>query len=53
MVPLIGNPFLYLLAVLAGTAVSAGLVILLKGMRGTAEPAKPEPSTQAKVTVAA
>ncbi|MBD0840734.1 fructose-specific PTS transporter subunit EIIC [Streptomyces sp. TRM68416] len=34
--PLIGNPFLYLLAVAVGTAVTAGLVILLKSMRKTA-----------------
>ena len=33
---LIGKPFLYLLAIAAGTAVTAGLVIVLKGMRGTA-----------------
>ncbi|MFJ8534261.1 fructose-specific PTS transporter subunit EIIC [Streptomyces sp. NPDC093591] len=33
---LIGKPFLYLLAIAAGTAVTAGLVILLKGMRKTA-----------------
>ncbi|MFG1668746.1 fructose-specific PTS transporter subunit EIIC [Streptomyces sp. Y7] len=32
---LIGKPFLYLLAIAAGTAVTAGLVILLKGMRRT------------------
>jgi PTS system fructose-specific IIC component len=32
---LIGRPFLYLLAIAAGTAVTAGLVIVLKGMRGT------------------
>ena len=30
---LIGKPFLYLLAIAAGTAVTAGLVILLKGLR--------------------
>ncbi|MER5224699.1 PTS fructose transporter subunit IIABC [Streptomyces flaveus] len=35
---LIGRPFLYLLAIAAGTAVTAGLVIVLKGMRKT----KPE-----------
>lgn len=35
---LIGKPFLYLLAIAAGTAVTAGLVIALKGMRK----AKPE-----------
>ncbi|GAB3128469.1 fructose-specific PTS transporter subunit EIIC [Streptomyces calidiresistens] len=34
VVPLIGNPFLYLLAVAVGTAVTAALVILLKGTRG-------------------
>ncbi|MFF3247422.1 fructose-specific PTS transporter subunit EIIC [Streptomyces sp. NPDC002870] len=33
VVPLIGNPFLYLVAIVAGTLVSAGLVILLKGAR--------------------
>ncbi|MES4900987.1 MULTISPECIES: fructose-specific PTS transporter subunit EIIC [unclassified Streptomyces] len=38
VVPLIGQPFLYLLAIVAGTAVSAGLVIVLKGMRKTARP---------------
>ncbi|NUT27483.1 MAG: PTS transporter subunit EIIA [Streptomyces sp.] len=32
---LIGKPFLYLLAIAVGTAVTAGLVIVLKGMRGT------------------
>ncbi|NGO81033.1 PTS transporter subunit EIIA [Streptomyces sp. YC504] len=47
VVPLIGQPLLYLVAVMAGTCVSAGLVILLKGMRkpaatGTAAPAPAE-----------
>ena len=32
--PLIGKPLLYLLAIAVGTAVTAGLVILLKGLRG-------------------
>ena len=48
VIPLIGNPLLYLIAIAAGTAVSAGLVILLKGTRkarpeqgGTAGPAAP------------
>ncbi|WP_395361085.1 fructose-specific PTS transporter subunit EIIC [Streptomyces sp. YH02] len=41
VLPLIGNPFLYLLAIVAGTVVSAGLVILLKGLR------KPAPETAA------
>lgn len=38
---LIGKPFLYLLAIAAGTAVTAGLVILLKGMRKTAPDGTP------------
>ncbi|MFJ7149576.1 fructose-specific PTS transporter subunit EIIC [Streptomyces sp. NPDC100445] len=33
VVPLIGNPFLYLVAIAAGVCVSTGLVVLLKGMR--------------------
>ncbi|MFG3497963.1 fructose-specific PTS transporter subunit EIIC [Streptomyces sp. NPDC047928] len=49
VVPLIGNPLLYLVAILAGTVVSTTLVLLLKGARkapvpgadnGTAEPGK-------------
>ncbi|MFH8346138.1 fructose-specific PTS transporter subunit EIIC [Streptomyces sp. NPDC018045] len=38
VVPLIGQPLLYLVAVLAGTAVTAGLVVLLKGLRKTDGP---------------
>ena len=37
VVPLIGQPFLYLLAIVLGTAVSAGLVVFLKGLRKKAE----------------
>ncbi|MYW69264.1 PTS transporter subunit EIIA [Streptomyces sp. SID8379] len=33
VVPLIGNPWLYLVAVAAGVCVSAALVVVLKGMR--------------------
>ncbi|MGW3589476.1 PTS fructose transporter subunit IIABC [Streptomyces fungicidicus] len=33
VVPLIGNPFLYLVAVAAGVCVTAALVIVLKGLR--------------------
>ncbi|MFF9087223.1 fructose-specific PTS transporter subunit EIIC [Streptomyces sp. NPDC014991] len=33
VVPLIGNPFLYLVAVAAGVCVSTALVVVLKGMR--------------------
>ncbi|MEV7656868.1 fructose-specific PTS transporter subunit EIIC [Streptomyces anulatus] len=36
VVPLIGEPFLYLLAIAAGTLVATALVVLLKGARGTA-----------------
>ncbi|MYQ40821.1 PTS system, fructose-specific IIC component [Streptomyces sp. LamerLS-316] len=39
VVPLIGEPFLYLLAIAAGTAVSTALVVVLKGMRRTPAPA--------------
>lgn len=38
VVPLIGQPFLYLLAIAAGTGVSTALVVLLKGLR------KPSPT---------
>lgn len=34
VVPLIGNPLLYLVAVAAGVCVTAALVIVLKGLRG-------------------
>ncbi|MDN3293031.1 fructose-specific PTS transporter subunit EIIC [Streptomyces ficellus] len=55
VVPLIGNPFLYLVAIIAGTLVSAGLVIVLKGhARRAAVPAPvDEPETSGKVAVAA
>lgn len=33
VVPLIGQPLLYLVAVIAGTCVTAGVVVALKGMR--------------------
>ncbi|MEU2109019.1 fructose-specific PTS transporter subunit EIIC [Streptomyces sp. NPDC019507] len=50
VVPLIGNAFLYLLAILVGTVISAALVVLLKGLRkpseasvtATASPDKPK-----------
>ncbi|EKX68862.1 PTS fructose transporter subunit IIABC [Streptomyces ipomoeae] len=55
---LIGKPFLYLLAIAVGTAVTAGLVIVLKGMRkiqpGTASDSAPAPArTESKQPVAA
>ncbi|MFG2791223.1 fructose-specific PTS transporter subunit EIIC [Streptomyces sp. NPDC048419] len=39
VVPLIGNPFLYLIAIAVGTCVTTALVVVLKGMR------KPAPGT--------
>ncbi|KND31339.1 PTS fructose transporter subunit IIABC [Streptomyces acidiscabies] len=42
VVPLIGNPFLYLIALAAGVAITTTLVILLKGLR-KATPTAPRP----------
>ncbi|MFI6413638.1 fructose-specific PTS transporter subunit EIIC [Streptomyces sp. NPDC050585] len=55
VVPLIGNPFPYLAAVLAGTVLSAALVIALKSHRGRPEAGgDPSPSaTDHKVAVTA
>ncbi|MFF3608331.1 fructose-specific PTS transporter subunit EIIC [Streptomyces sp. NPDC002463] len=39
VLPLIGSPFLYLVAIAAGTVVTTAVVVLLKGMRKTAAPA--------------
>ncbi|MFF7288069.1 PTS fructose transporter subunit IIABC [Streptomyces griseorubiginosus] len=54
---LIGKPFLYLLAIAIGTAITAGLVIVLKGLRKTTPeaeaPAAPVAEQQAKQPVAA
>ncbi|MGW4755542.1 PTS fructose transporter subunit IIABC [Streptomyces chartreusis] len=50
---LIGKPFLYLLAIAAGTAVTAGLVIVLKGMRRTAPDGTPATESPAAVTAEA
>ncbi|MGW5850995.1 PTS fructose transporter subunit IIABC [Streptomyces sp. NPDC055254] len=52
VIPLIGNPLLYLTAIAAGTATTAGLVILLKGMRRPAGATAPE-SAPVTVTTAA
>ncbi|GAA3480326.1 fructose-specific PTS transporter subunit EIIC [Streptomyces yanii] len=52
VVPLIGSPFLYLLAIAVGTAVATTLVVLLKGMRRTAP--TPAPATgEPQISVAA
>ncbi|MFJ8696005.1 PTS fructose transporter subunit IIABC [Streptomyces roseolilacinus] len=54
VVPLIGNPFPYLLAVLAGTLVSAALVVVLKSARkAPADGGEPAPDAERTVTVAA
>ncbi|WP_151478258.1 PTS fructose transporter subunit IIABC [Streptomyces albicerus] len=56
---LIGKPFLYLLAIAVGTAVTAGLVIVLKGMRkttpegGTDKAPEAPTATQPKEPIAA
>ncbi|MEU3791875.1 fructose-specific PTS transporter subunit EIIC [Streptomyces fructofermentans] len=56
---LIGKPFLYLFAIAAGTAVTAGLVVLLKGMRaqapgsGTGAAPGTQSASQSKEPVAA
>ncbi|MFG3529870.1 fructose-specific PTS transporter subunit EIIC [Streptomyces sp. NPDC047917] len=52
VVPLIGNPFLYLLAIAAGTTVATLLVVLLKSMGRNAEAAAPATGTP-KTPVAA
>ncbi|WP_298555402.1 PTS fructose transporter subunit IIABC [Streptomyces luteogriseus] len=41
VVPLIGNPFLYLVAIAAGVCVTTALVVVLKGMRKPAPGAAP------------
>ncbi|MFB7404784.1 fructose-specific PTS transporter subunit EIIC [Streptomyces rubiginosohelvolus] len=57
VVPLIGEPFLYLLAIAAGTLVATALVVLLKGARRAAPDAAGEKgatgSDDSRVTVAA
>ncbi|MBV6699708.1 fructose-specific PTS transporter subunit EIIC [Kitasatospora aureofaciens] len=42
VLPLIGSPLLYLVAVVAGTVVTTVVVVLLKGMRKDAAPTAPE-----------
>jgi PTS system fructose-specific IIC component len=60
VVPLIGQPLLYLVAIAAGTAVTTGLVVLLKSAGRTASPEAAPPvaaaeadSADSKVPVAA
>ncbi|OKJ51783.1 PTS fructose transporter subunit IIABC [Streptomyces sp. CB02115] len=53
VVPLIGEPFLYLLAIAAGTLVATALVVLLKAARRTAPEAADAGADGSRVTVAA
>ncbi|MGW7378768.1 PTS fructose transporter subunit IIABC [Streptomyces sp. NPDC054794] len=52
VVPLIGNPFLYLLAIAAGVGVTTALVVVLKGMRKE-NPQAADAGTTANATSAA
>lgn len=52
VVPLIGQPFLYLVAIAAGTVVATTLVVVLKGTRVTAQDPAPA-SGASKISVAA
>ncbi|MEV7319364.1 fructose-specific PTS transporter subunit EIIC [Streptomyces sp. NPDC093970] len=47
VVPLIGNPFLYLIAIAAGVCVTTALVVLLKSLRKPAPQAPADGSTAA------
>ncbi|QTD99087.1 PTS fructose transporter subunit IIABC [Streptomyces cyanogenus] len=51
VVPLIGNPFLYLVAIAVGVCVTTALVVLLKGMRKPApESGATDPAAQQATT---
>ncbi|NJP99821.1 PTS fructose transporter subunit IIABC [Streptomyces zingiberis] len=50
VVPLISGPLLYLVAIAAGTAVTAGLVVLLKEIRNRAAEAGPRPEAAGDTT---
>ncbi|WP_425245444.1 PTS fructose transporter subunit IIABC [Streptomyces sp. NEAU-NA10] len=53
VVPLIGNPFLYLIAIAAGVGVTTALVVVLKGLRKPAPGATaPEAESGAAATAA-
>ncbi|MGA5087726.1 PTS fructose transporter subunit IIABC [Streptomyces pseudogriseolus] len=52
VVPLIGNPLLYLVAIAAGVGVTTALVIVLKGLRRTTEPTAPAPDAHTAPTPA-
>ncbi|MCC5478795.1 PTS fructose transporter subunit IIABC [Streptomyces barringtoniae] len=51
VIPLIGNPFLYLIAIAAGVCATTALVVLLKGMRKqTPETTAADPATNETTT---
>ncbi|MEU1519718.1 fructose-specific PTS transporter subunit EIIC [Streptomyces sp. NPDC005811] len=53
VVPLIGNPFLYLIAIAAGVCVTTALVVVLKGLRKPAPGSMPTPATRGDATATA
>ncbi|SCD64052.1 PTS system, fructose-specific IIC component [Streptomyces sp. di188] len=53
VVPLIGNPPLYPVAIAAGVGVTTALVIVLKGLRGAAGPDGPAPGEDTALAPAA
>ncbi|MFC8512737.1 fructose-specific PTS transporter subunit EIIC [Streptomyces sp. NPDC057257] len=53
VVPLIGNPFLYLIAIAVGTCVTTALVVVLKGMRKPAPGASTAGPADGTATAAA
>ncbi|KJS56106.1 PTS lactose transporter subunit IIC [Streptomyces rubellomurinus subsp. indigoferus] len=53
VLPLIGSPFLYLVAVVAGTVVTTAVVVLLKGMRKGTAAADADSAVDGKVLVGA
>ncbi|MGW5659441.1 PTS fructose transporter subunit IIABC [Streptomyces sp. NPDC003758] len=50
VVPLIGNPFLYLLALVAGVCVTTALVVILKGMRKQSPEGSAKEAAEASVS---
>ncbi|WP_079109143.1 PTS fructose transporter subunit IIC, partial [Streptomyces griseoruber] len=53
VVPLIGNPFLYLIAIAAGVCVTTALVVVLKGLRKPAPGSTPTTATRGDATATA
>ncbi|MEU8584778.1 PTS fructose transporter subunit IIC [Streptomyces abikoensis] len=53
VVPLIGQPLLYLVAIAAGTAVGTALVVLLKGLRDREPETRPGTEAETETTTSA